>query len=140
MTRRARIGDGARAEMKSPGAEPGPFLNLALSYCVTVNRISGDLRVIGSTTFEEFKHIEKDRALAELTELLRLPCAVNVHELKVMPVYFNLRGDPRFEALLTIPRTQPPKGGTPNELPAGTYVALLSHSGSRGTGASCKKS
>jgi ATP-dependent Clp protease ATP-binding subunit ClpA len=25
---------------------------------------SGDLRVIGSTTFEEFKHIEKDRALA----------------------------------------------------------------------------
>src|SRR5262249_6464323 len=24
----------------------------------------GDLRVIGSTTFEEFKHIEKDRALA----------------------------------------------------------------------------
>jgi tRNA-splicing ligase RtcB len=28
----------------------------------------------------------------------------------------------------------PPKGGTPNELPPGTYVALLSHSGSRGTG------
>src|SRR4030095_11507429 len=25
---------------------------------------SGDLRVVGSTTFEEFKHIEKDRALA----------------------------------------------------------------------------
>jgi len=30
---------------------------------------------------------------------------------------------------------EPPKGGTPNELPPGTYVALLSHSGSRGTGA-----
>ncbi len=30
---------------------------------------------------------------------------------------------------------EPPKGGTPSELPAGTYVALLSHSGSRGTGA-----
>ncbi|MGA3268304.1 MAG: RtcB family protein [Verrucomicrobiota bacterium] len=29
----------------------------------------------------------------------------------------------------------PTEGGTPNELPAGTYVALLSHSGSRGTGA-----
>src|SRR6185312_15108821 len=28
-----------------------------------------------------------------------------------------------------------PEGGTWNELPAGTYVALLSHSGSRGTGA-----
>src|SRR5205823_12460398 len=25
---------------------------------------AGDLRIIGSTTFEEFKHIEKDRALA----------------------------------------------------------------------------
>ena len=40
-----------------------------------------------------------------------------------------------------VPRThsgpKPPEGGTPNvnELPAGTYVALLSHSGSRGTGA-----
>ncbi len=30
---------------------------------------------------------------------------------------------------------EPPKGGTPNELPPGQYVALLSHSGSRGTGA-----
>lgn len=29
----------------------------------------------------------------------------------------------------------PPEGGTPNVLPPGTYVALLSHSGSRGTGA-----
>jgi tRNA-splicing ligase RtcB len=29
----------------------------------------------------------------------------------------------------------PPEGGTPNELPAGICVALLSHSGSRGTGA-----
>jgi tRNA-splicing ligase RtcB len=28
-----------------------------------------------------------------------------------------------------------PKGGSPNELPPGQYVALLSHSGSRGTGA-----
>src|SRR6266566_8575514 len=25
---------------------------------------AGDLRVIGSTTFEEFKHVERDRALA----------------------------------------------------------------------------
>ena len=30
---------------------------------------------------------------------------------------------------------EPPEGGTPSELPPGTYVALLSHSGSRGTGA-----
>jgi tRNA-splicing ligase RtcB (3'-phosphate/5'-hydroxy nucleic acid ligase) len=32
-------------------------------------------------------------------------------------------------------KSGPPEGGTTNELPAGTYVALLSHSGSRGTGA-----
>ena len=31
--------------------------------------------------------------------------------------------------------SEPPESGTPNELPPGQYVALLSHSGSRGTGA-----
>jgi tetratricopeptide (TPR) repeat protein len=51
---------------------------------------------------------EKDRALAELTELLRLPSQVNVNELKVMPAYFNLRGDPRFEALVKDPKNQAP--------------------------------
>jgi TolB-like protein/Flp pilus assembly protein TadD len=51
---------------------------------------------------------EKDRALAELAELLRLPSQVNVNELKVMPVYFNLRGDPRFEALVKDPKNQAP--------------------------------
>ncbi|MFA6545143.1 MAG: RtcB family protein [Limisphaerales bacterium] len=30
---------------------------------------------------------------------------------------------------------EPPEGGTPSQLPPGEYVALLSHSGSRGTGA-----
>jgi tRNA-splicing ligase RtcB len=40
-----------------------------------------------------------------------------------------------FTAHGPIQTEKPPEGGTPNELPAGTYVALLSHSGSRGTGA-----
>jgi len=31
--------------------------------------------------------------------------------------------------------SKPPEGGTPSVFPAGTYLALLSHSGSRGTGA-----
>lgn len=31
--------------------------------------------------------------------------------------------------------SESPEGGTPSDLPPGTYVALLSHSGSRGTGA-----
>ncbi len=51
---------------------------------------------------------EKDRAIAELTELLRIPSQVNIHELKVMPVYFNLRGDPRFEALVNDPKNNAP--------------------------------
>src|SRR5438128_2670186 len=33
---------------------------------------AGDLRVIGSTTFEEFKHIEKDRALARRLQKIAL--------------------------------------------------------------------
>jgi ATP-dependent Clp protease ATP-binding subunit ClpA len=33
---------------------------------------TGDLRVIGSTTFEEFKHIEKDRALARRLQKIAL--------------------------------------------------------------------
>jgi tRNA-splicing ligase RtcB len=40
-----------------------------------------------------------------------------------------------FTAHGPIQTGKPLEGGTPNELPAGTYVALLSHSGSRGTGA-----
>jgi tetratricopeptide (TPR) repeat protein len=51
---------------------------------------------------------EKDRAIAELTHLLRIPSQVNIHELRVMPVYFNLRGDPRFEALLNDPKNNAP--------------------------------
>jgi TolB-like protein/Flp pilus assembly protein TadD len=51
---------------------------------------------------------EKDRAITELTELLRIPSQVNIHELKVMPVYFNLRGDPRFERLVNDPKNNAP--------------------------------
>ena len=51
---------------------------------------------------------EKDRAIAELTHLLRTPSQVNIHELKVMPAYFNLRGDARFEALVDDPKNNAP--------------------------------
>src|SRR5262249_42607997 len=40
-----------------------------------------------------------------------------------------------FTAHGAVPSGVPPSGGTPNELPPGPYVAPLSHSGSRGTGA-----
>jgi TolB-like protein/Flp pilus assembly protein TadD len=51
---------------------------------------------------------EKDRAIDEITELLQTVSQVNIHELKVMPVYFNLRGDPRFEALVNDPKNNAP--------------------------------
>jgi ATP-dependent Clp protease ATP-binding subunit ClpA len=44
------------------GAVTGGTMDLATMLKPLLT--SGDLRVIGSTTFEEFKHIEKDRALA----------------------------------------------------------------------------
>jgi ATP-dependent Clp protease ATP-binding subunit ClpA len=44
------------------GAITGGTMDLATLLKPTL--AAGDLRVIGSTTFEEFKHIEKDRALA----------------------------------------------------------------------------
>ena len=44
------------------GATTGGTMDLATLIKPILS--AGDLRVIGSTTFEEFKHIEKDRALA----------------------------------------------------------------------------
>ena len=44
------------------GAVTGGTMDLATLLKPLLS--SGDLRVIGSTTFEEFKHVEKDRALA----------------------------------------------------------------------------
>ncbi|MBI3265339.1 MAG: ATP-dependent Clp protease ATP-binding subunit ClpA [Acidobacteria bacterium] len=44
------------------GATTGGTLDLATMIKPVLT--SGDLRVVGSTTFEDFKHIEKDRALA----------------------------------------------------------------------------
>lgn len=51
---------------------------------------------------------EKDRAISELTDLLRTPSPANVHELRVLPVFQNLRSDPRFEALLRDPKNNQP--------------------------------
>src|SRR5215203_2901971 len=44
------------------GAVSGGAMDLATLLKPLLS--AGELRVIGSTTFEEFKHIEKDRALA----------------------------------------------------------------------------
>ena len=58
---------------------------------------------------------DKDRAIAEITRLLRVPCGdgdwisvINIHALRVSPQYFPLRGDPRFEALLNDPKNHEP--------------------------------
>ena len=61
---------------------------------------------------------DKDRAIAEITRLLRIPTngggiaginsVVNIHALRVSPQFFPLRGDPRFEALLNDPKNHEP--------------------------------
>ena len=61
---------------------------------------------------------DKDRAIAEITRLLRIPTngggiaginsVVNIHALRVSPQFFPLRGDPRFEALLKDPKNNEP--------------------------------
>jgi ATP-dependent Clp protease ATP-binding subunit ClpA len=54
---------------------------------------AGDLRVIGSTTFEEFKHIEKDRALARRLQKIAI---VEPSIEETMRILAGLRG--RYEA------------------------------------------
>ncbi len=61
---------------------------------------------------------DKDRAIAEITRLLRIPThsgsfggmssVVNIHTLRVSPHFFPLRGDPRFKALLNDPKNNEP--------------------------------
>ena len=59
---------------------------------------------------------DKDRAIAEITRLLRIPTngaasfdsMINIHALRVSPQFFPLRGDPRFEALLKDPKNNEP--------------------------------
>ncbi len=52
------------------GATTGGTMDLATLIKPILS--AGDLRVIGSTTFEEFKHIEKDRALARRLQKIAL--------------------------------------------------------------------
>ena len=60
---------------------------------------------------------DKDRAIAEITRLLRIPISsdgasavslINIHALRVYPQFFPLRRDPRFEALLNDPKNNEP--------------------------------
>ena len=59
---------------------------------------------------------DKDRAIAEITRLLRIPTngaasfdsMINIHALRVSPQFFPLRDDPRFEALLKDPKNNEP--------------------------------
>jgi TolB-like protein len=47
---------------------------------------------------------DKERALSELTRLLRIPSRVDVGYLRSEPMFSPLHGDPRFEELFTDPR------------------------------------
>ncbi len=51
---------------------------------------------------------DKDRAIAELTRLLRIPMGWNVASIRRNPGFAKLHGDPRFEALLNDPKNNAP--------------------------------
>ena len=51
---------------------------------------------------------DKDRAIAELGAALTRPGVFSVWELRTNAVYANLRGDPRFEALIADPKNNAP--------------------------------
>ncbi len=81
---------------ESRDAVNGPALSVALAF---VHAWTGD----------------KDRAIAELTRLLRVPCwvvptgpPINVHAMRRSAWFAPLRGDPRYEALLDEPANNAP--------------------------------
>jgi hypothetical protein len=51
---------------------------------------------------------DKDQALSELARLMRTPYGTNVYEERVDPAWTPLRGDPRFEAILSDPKNNEP--------------------------------
>jgi len=73
------------------GATTGGTMDLATLIKPILT--AGDLRVIGSTTFEEFKHIEKDRALARRLQKIAIEEPSIEETVKILA---GLRG--RYEA------------------------------------------
>jgi hypothetical protein len=51
---------------------------------------------------------DKDHAIAELSHLLLIPQLNTVALIRVDPSLVNLRGDPRFEAMLADPKNNAP--------------------------------
>src|SRR2546427_66634 len=66
------------------GATTGGTMDLATLIKPILT--AGDLRVIGSTTFEEFKHIEKDRALARRLQKIAIDEPSTEEAIKILAV------------------------------------------------------
>ena len=64
------------------GATTGGTMDLATLIKPILT--SGELRVIGSTTFEEFKHIEKDRALARRLQKIAIEEPTQEEAIKIL--------------------------------------------------------
>jgi ATP-dependent Clp protease ATP-binding subunit ClpA len=73
------------------GATSGGTMDLATMIKPILT--AGDLRVIGSTTFEDYKHIEKDRALARRLQRITIDEPTVTETVKILA---GLRG--RYEA------------------------------------------
>ena len=105
--------------MVGAGATTGGTMDLANLIKPDADR--GEIRLVGSTTFEEFKHIEKDRALARRVQKINLNEPTLEETIKILQRPAQpVRGLPPRSPTPTPPWRPPPAS------PAGTCATTVS--------------